>query len=114
MTDYNVTMKLSNGQTISVFAAGSSAAGTYLKVDTNGKATTNSPVTFFVPETVEVVDIWTSCASGEFTVISQGQPTNVFIDCAVQQATATMRTKPLFGFAKGTQYMLKVTSAFAA
>lgn len=112
---YNVSMKCSNGKVISGYIAASAAAGTYLPTDTNGKATSTSPAGgFFVPETVEIVDIWTDCPSGEFTILSNGQPTNVFVDCAVQQATANMRTAPRFGLVAGRQYLLKVTSAMAA
>ena len=113
MATHNLTLKLSNGQSISVYIPENPAEGTFLKVETNGKATENSQPQFYVADSaVEVTDIWTTCPTGVFTILSQGQPTNIFIDCAVHQVTANMRPRPLFAFQKGNQYLLKVVGDF--
>ena len=99
---------------ISCYNASSAAVGTYLNIDKNQVATSNSPTDVVVTRNCYITDFIAGAATGTIEIISNGDKTGVFIDYASHQPDNAGRPHLRIPIRAGTQIRLQVIAALAA
>lgn len=116
MATYNISVKMKNGRTLMIFAAGSDAVGKQLNVSVRGLGSATTPTDFTVPqgEVWEVADISNGGDdTGMIDFTSDGESKGRYINLADHNATA-IRPPVNITFVPGKRYRAEVLATLKA